>query len=576
MRQIFIFLIFVSTLAFAQGWQLPVISVQVSGNYIYSDEDILSRAHVRLRQGARYDSVIVEEDLQRIMALGSFSSVGVEVVPERVGVSLVYLVSENPVIEQVRFSRETSIAESELLMLLRSQPVTQLQYPRIAQDVQRLNKAYKRYGYDLSSVSRIDLITGNVLSVRVLEPVVQSIIISGNTYTQEELLLRECDTRPGQVYNALQLQADRNRLFSLGYFSLVSSPEVLPAENPEAVVIRLTVQEKKKNMINVGLGISSKEEFGFARLNLLNLLGTREQLQFSIQSGREYRGTTNYPKVAYKFRYFNPWIFQRDLSLGYSRYLNRNYETLKEDQEIVGLIPVRRDGYSVDIGIPLPFGRAYRFIGEYKDESVMELATLPRVNYMNRSLSGTYIYNGLSVLEQTSIFNDGEYFSLKLEKGGAFQGFDRVLLGLGGVDFTRVELKYNRYYALTGDNHVVGFNYRTGTFVAPQRSNVLEGEEYTVGGSNTVRGYADTQPFAIGPKMTIVNLEYTYLFTPGLQGVIFYDWGNAFESVNVSVKEFKSGAGLGLRLGTPVGPMRFDLARGEKYWVLHLGLGYMF
>lgn len=562
--------------ASADNLALPIMAVQVSGNRIYSDEDILARAHVRLRPGMRFDQAVVQEDMQRIMSIGSFSRVAVEVVPERSGVILSYIVSENPLIEKVVFSRNTEIPEKELLRHMSSKPGTQLQYSLIDKDVRYLNRMYKRQGYELSSVSRLDLVTGNVLAVTMLEPVVQEVIISGNLFTNEELLLRECETKPGTIYNAKTLYADRNRLFGLGYFSMVSLPELLPAETPEAVVVRITVQEKKKNTINVGFGVSSKEEFGFARLSLLNILGTGEQLQFSIQSGREYRGASKYPKVSYRFRYFNPWIFQRDLSLGYTRYLNRNYESLKENTEVVDIIPVQRDGFSVDMGFPLPFGRQYQFITEYRDEAIREISSLPRVQYTNRSLSGTYIYNGLSLLEQSSVYGDGEYFSFKIEKGGAYRAFNSVLFGLGGVDFTRVELKYNRYYALTGDNNVLGFNYRAGTFVAPLRSNVLEGEEYTVGGSSTVRGYPDIQPFAIGPKMTIINVEYTYLFTPGWQGVIFYDWGNAFESMHVSVKQFKSGAGVGLRIGTPVGPIRFDLGRGDQYWVLHLGLGYMF
>ena len=187
-----------------------------------------------------------------------------------------------------------------------------------------------------------------------------------------------------------------------------------------------------------------------------------------------------------------------------------------------------------------------------------------------------YLYNGLTLLENASIYNDGESFSLRVEKGGALAGLGRIWVGLGGVDYTRVDMKYSRYYALAPDNHILGFSYRTGTFVSARKTNVLEGELYTVGGSTTVRGYADIQPFAIGSKLAVINFEYTYLFTPTIQGVLFYDWGNAFDSVYVSVKEFKSGAGFGLRLGTPVGPIRFDLGRGEKYWVLHFGLGYMF
>ncbi|GBR76898.1 putative surface antigen [Candidatus Termititenax persephonae] len=264
---------------------------------------------------------------------------------------------------------------------------------------------------------------------------------------------------------------------------------------------------------------------------------------------------------------------------GASRYLTVRYERLRDTtQGTEDILPIRREGFSSDLGLPLPFGRRYRLTFEYKDEFVQEdpPRANPAVAYLNRSLAAVYTYDGLHYRGDTSIVTNGDFLRLRFENGGALNALNTTIFDLGGVDFRRNELRYSRFLALSNDNHVIGLNYHGGAYVSPRERNILEGEEYSVGGGTTVRGYADVEPFAVGPKLLVLNAEYRYIFNDYWQGVLFYDWGNAYTEPRVSVKDFQSGYGAGARISTPVGALRLDLARGSQWWIFHFGIGATF
>ena len=90
---------------------------------------------------------------------------------------------------------------------------------------------------------------------------------------------------------------------------------------------------------------------------------------------------------------------------------------------------------------------------------------------------------------------------------------------------------------------------------------------FFAGGDNNLRGY----PYqSLGPKnpsgkvvggknLLVGTLEFEKALYPSWGLAAFYDAGNAFD--DFSQLQVKQNAGLGLRIYTPVGPIRLDLAR---------------
>jgi translocation and assembly module TamA len=107
---------------------------------------------------------------------------------------------------------------------------------------------------------------------------------------------------------------------------------------------------------------------------------------------------------------------------------------------------------------------------------------------------------------------------------------------------------------------------------------------FFAGGDNSVRGY----PYqSLGPKnasgkvvggknLLVGSLEIEKAFSSLWGLAVFYDAGNAFD--DFSQYEMKQGAGIGLRLFTPLGPIRLDLARqiGEtdNQFRFHFSVGF--
>jgi outer membrane protein insertion porin family len=83
-------------------------------------------------------------------------------------------------------------------------------------------------------------------------------------------------------------------------------------------------------------------------------------------------------------------------------------------------------------------------------------------------------------------------------------------------------------------------------------------------------------------------MEYRYTFNDIFQGVIFYDFGSAWGEVingeagggGPDFSQFLSGRGFGLRLNTPLGPIRLDYGIGDSRsfgeGLVHFSIGQAF
>jgi len=121
-------------------------------------------------------------------------------------------------------------------------------------------------------------------------------------------------------------------------------------------------------------------------------------------------------------------------------------------------------------------------------------------------------------------------------------------------------------------------------------------EQYYIGGSETVRGYNTDQQF--GDNQLYGNLELRYRFQTKIQGVLFFDAGRANggrfasrESIIVpdtrttdpsdtrtlrlsdSNEGLLTAFGIGVRLQTPLGPIRLDVGKGREGIQTHFAFG---
>ena len=105
---------------------------------------------------------------------------------------------------------------------------------------------------------------------------------------------------------------------------------------------------------------------------------------------------------------------------------------------------------------------------------------------------------------------------------------------------------------------------------------------FFAGGDNSIRGYdyntlgpTDATGQVIGgSELAVASLEYEHKVRPHWSVAAFVDSGNAFDRGAFSAK---TGAGIGARWLSPLGPIRVDIAHPfedpRTSWRLHISLG---
>ncbi len=114
---------------------------------------------------------------------------------------------------------------------------------------------------------------------------------------------------------------------------------------------------------------------------------------------------------------------------------------------------------------------------------------------------------------------------------------------------------------------------------------------FNAGGTSTVRGYPEDSLSAIniagfalgGTDLLVLNGELRFPITKRLGGAAFVDAGNTFASIaDVTLGRLALGAGFGLRIRTPLAPLRVDFAHpfsdayGRHGVRVHFSIGQIF
>ncbi|CAQ86143.1 MULTISPECIES: autotransporter assembly complex protein TamA [Photorhabdus] len=134
------------------------------------------------------------------------------------------------------------------------------------------------------------------------------------------------------------------------------------------------------------------------------------------------------------------------------------------------------------------------------------------------------------------------------------------------VDFLVLQAK-NVWIRTYWDNHRFVARGNLGWIETNEFQKVPPDLRFFAGGDHSIRGYKyqkispkDDKGKLTGASTLIVgSLEYQYNVTGDWWSAVFVDTGEAVNDIKNS--DFKTGAGIGVRWASPVGPIKFDLAR---------------
>ena len=415
---------------------------------------------------------------------------------------------------------------------------------------------------------------------------IEEILIEGNTKTKDVVIRRELQVKSGEVFDGKKVERSRKKLYNLGFFKTVEV-DTLPGSVPYKRHLIFRVEEQKTGSFGLGAGYSSVdralgfvelEQRNFDLLNFPRFTGAGQNMLLRAEFGTRRKD--------YRLSFTEPWIFGWPLSFGFDLY-KRNW--VREEYE------ESRTGGAIRLGKTLTEDLNVYLI--YKNETVKIGNIEPEASPAIWDEEGDNLISSLclSLVRNTlnNVFDPsrGSRTTISAEYAGGFLQGDK--------DFVRYNLD-SRWFFNPVSKIVLDLRFRTGlveSFGDSVRVPIYE--RFYAGGGQSIRGYKERK---VGPKdangdpiggrlLGIGNIEVIFPLIQDeekkraiIKGVVFCDSGYVWaDPGDFDMDNLHTGVGLGVRIATPIGPVRLDygypldIDPGEpKEGRIHFRMGHTF
>ncbi|MEH2106071.1 BamA/TamA family outer membrane protein [Nostoc sp.] len=569
---------------------------------------------IRTQPGQTTTRSQLQEDINAIFGTGFFSNVQATPEDTPLGVRVSFVVQPNPVLSKVEVQANPGTGVASVLPANTVDEVFKGQYGKILnlrdlqEGIKQLNKRYQDQGYVLANVIGAPQVSENgVVTLQVAEGVVENIRVRFRNKdgqetdekgqpirgrTQDYIITREVELKPGQVFNRNTVQKDLQRVYGLGLFEDVNV-SLDPGTDPSKVDVVVNVAERSSGSIAAGAGISSASGlFGTVSYQQQNLNGRNQKLGAEVQVGER--------ELLFDLRYTDPWIAGDPYRTSYTTNIFRRssisliFDGKDEDiRTFDAANPTNTDSQDrpriLRIGGGVTFTRPLSS-NPYKTSVWTASAGLQYQRVSARDADGNLKKTGAVFDDDTgnrisdeiplTLSSSGQDDLLLLQVGaqrdlrnnplqptsGSYLRFgvdQSVPVGLGNIFLTRFRGSYSQYLpikliSLSKGAQTLAFNLQAGTILG----DLPPYEAFTLGGSNSVRGYEEG---ALGSGRSYVqaSVEYRFPVFSVVSGALFFDLGSdlgtstrAAEVLNKNGSGF--GYGLGVRVQSPLGPIRID------------------
>jgi len=443
-------------------------------------------------------------------------------------------------------------------------------HEKMEEDIGNVREAYFDRGYISALVEEATSFntgTGKVdIKISIKEGnlvYINKIKIQGNAHTRDIVIRRELRMYPGDQFDGQKLKVSKQRLKDLGYFEDVGY-DIEDTDQPDLKDLVVQVKEAKTGSFSFGGGYSTVDRLiGFVEVeqknfdisNWSSFTGGGQDLRLRAQIGSSQRN--------FLLSFTEPWLFDHPVSAGFDAYLTENLNDgttgYAYDQKTIG--GDLRLGKAINDNLSV--GTVYRLehidisnMNSGVSQALAEQVGNSLVSSLGLSVTNDYRDNKLSPTKGWSVTNSADI------AGGPLGG-DR--------NFYRLQTSGQYFYPIIINDvtTVLEVSGETGMVQSyPNTPDVPIFERYFTGGQDSIRGYdersvgpldSNTNDAIGGDAILLGSVEYTIPIIEIIKGAIFFDTGNVWDKVrNYGTGGLKSGTGVGLRVKTPIGPIKLD------------------
>ena len=538
---------------YTQKTEFKVTSVEITG--AKNTSDYISKIPAKV--GEYFVPQDVLNGAKALFETGYFESVDPKV--ERKAdntVSINYVVVENPIISKVSVSGQTLYTEEQLKEALGIKEGEILNGNLLDPQNNGIIKKYNADGYSLARVENIKIEKDGALLVSLTEGIVTGISYSKVNSKKEEERRNPNQTKlrtqnyvfervqklhEGQVYNKENVEGTIRELYRTGLFTSIEPVFKGGETNPNERTVEFLVEERPTASINGSISYGTSVGIvGGIKFSDTNFMGKGQEATFNVEMSNKGSKTA-------EIGLFDPWIKGTDrLQGGWSVYWKESKDEDAVDSE---LMKVRKIGTRLTLGKGLNdkiyVRTALRF--ENVREQEADLDVREKYNLVAVTPSIIYDTRNNSFNPQSGIYSTASYEFGELLKDPR--------------SYSQVELDLRAYHrTFFKDANVMAYRAVWGY----TGGGTPESLRFSVGGAESIRGY-DSGAFD-GYNKFHISIENRTQVNKFMQVVGFFDMGNAWQTAGAEpdresanqFKDLKKGVGVGVRLNTPVGPLRFD------------------
>lgn len=554
--------------------------IDLEGNATFEDKRLLKVISTRvdtLFTSGFLDEDRLEQDMERIEEfyksngfIDARATKSIDYDEEKQGMYVTIKIEEGErfLVGDVNIIGNTVIAEKDIIKELKMKSQKPYNPENLRADLISIQALYFDKGYMSCHIKPETTLSREEKSIDIIYRItegdlsyVNEIRITGNAKTKDAVIRRGLRLYPGERFDGKKLKRSKQRLYDLGYFDEVIF-DTEPTKYPDRRDLVVRVKETKTGEFSFGGGYSSVDRLiGFIEItqrnfdltNLSTFTGAGQNLKVRAEIGSVRRN--------YLVSFTDPWIFGYPYLFGFDAY---NYERKKESALGYGY-GERRTGGNLRFGKEFTDYDQADLIYKLERVKISDVADDATSALKDEEGKNTISSLGLTFTRNTtdSRYNPTEGYILSAtgENAGGIIGGDKDFYKLSGTG----EVFFNYQKKL-----VLEFKVRTGWADEYDDSkSVPIYERFFAGGANTIRGYKER---SIGPRdsktgdpvggesMLIGNVEATYPIFKNFKIAAFYDLGNVWEkSDELANGDFKSSLGCGVRIKTPIGPVKIDM-----------------
>jgi len=542
--------------------EFVVSKVDVKGLEKISKEEALK--NVKVKEGDQFIPQEAIDGAQKIFQTGLFASVEPSVEREANNtVAITYIVEENPIVKDIEISGNTLFTEAQLEQALGIKEGELLNGNLLNPDNNGIIKLYNKGGYTTARIETINVSKEGDIKIGLTEGMVDSVVFKkvnskrenersteykAKLRTKPYIFERSQSVKPGEILESKNVEATIRDLYRTGIFTSIE-PVVSGSEtDPNARTVEFLVEERPTTTINGSISYGTSVGLvGGLKLADTNFLGRGQEASINLEA-------SNKGDKTFDISWFDPWIRNTErIQAGGSIYWR---ESVDDNAGPLDVEKVRKIGTRWTIGKGLNDKIYVRLSARY--DHYKEILGSKQINdtYNLIALTPSLIYDSR---DNSYAPTKGIYSTLTYEKG----------------DLIKDKRKYDQFEAdlrayhhtFFKDKNVMAYRVVWGS----TGSGTPDALRFSIGGAETLRGY-EYGKFE-GFNKFHATVENRTQINKTLQFVTFFDIGNAWQKSKIvngkkentpdrhnasNFADLKKGVGIGIRLNTPIGPLRFD------------------